>query len=62
MTNELIEKLNKAIDVLKKYEPAEGYALSFSGGRDSCIVKDILKRNSIKFNLMGKKGDEDNCH
>lgn len=49
MTNELIEKLNKAIDVLKKYEPAEGYALSFSGGRDSCVVKDILKRNSIKF-------------
>lgn len=49
MNNELIEKIDKACNFLKAMEPKEGFYLAFSGGKDSCVCKDLLIRAGCKF-------------
>lgn len=38
----------EAIDFIKKHEPPEGYYVAFSGGKDSIVVYDLVKRSGVK--------------
>jgi len=42
-------KEQKAIKVLKKYEPPEGYHLAFSGGKDSIVIYDLAIKSGVKL-------------
>lgn len=48
--NFLKEKIDKAIELLKTFEPEEGYYLAFSGGKDSCAIYHLAKIAKVKFN------------
>jgi phosphoadenosine phosphosulfate reductase len=39
----------EAIEVIKEYEPLEGYYLAFSGGKDSVVIYDLAKRSDVRF-------------
>lgn len=43
------DKVQEAINVLREYEPPEGYYVAFSGGKDSCVILDLVKRSGVKF-------------
>ena len=51
----LPEKIEKAIETLRLYEPAalkysaDGYWLCDSYGKDSCVILDLAKRSGVKF-------------
>ena len=49
MNERLARLFDEAIDTLKQYEPPEGYYLAFSGGKDSIVCYDLLKRSGCKF-------------
>lgn len=38
-----------AIEHIRQYEPTEGYALAFSGGKDSVVVHHLAERAGVKF-------------
>jgi len=47
---DFLEKYEEeAITFIQKNEPLEGYFLGFSGGKDSCVLKDLTKRSGVKF-------------
>jgi phosphoadenosine phosphosulfate reductase len=39
----------KAIEILKEFEPPEGYYLAFSGGKDSCVIKALADMAGVKY-------------
>lgn len=39
MNDKLTEKVRIAIERLKAFEPADGYFLAYSGGKDSIVSK-----------------------
>ena len=41
-------KVNKAIEIIQKYKPPEGYHVAFSGGKDSVVVYDLVKKTRVK--------------
>lgn len=43
------DRLNTAIERIKSFEPKEGYYLAFSGGKDSIVCYQLLKRAGVKF-------------
>ena len=43
------DKVQKAIERLKAFEPPEGYYVAFSGGKDSQCVYHLCKMASVKF-------------
>jgi phosphoadenosine phosphosulfate reductase len=43
------DKVQIAIDRLEQYEPPEGYYLAFSGGKDSCVIKQLAIESGVKF-------------
>ena len=43
------DKVKRAIDILKSFEPKEGYFLAFSGGKDSQCVYHLAKMAGVKF-------------
>jgi phosphoadenosine phosphosulfate reductase len=49
------DRVAEAIAAIKKYEPANGYHVGFSGGKDSQVVWDLVKLAGVKaeavFNL-----------
>lgn len=45
----LEDKVNRAIERLKTFEPPEGYYLAFSGGKDSQCVYHLAKEAGVKF-------------
>jgi phosphoadenosine phosphosulfate reductase len=38
-----------AIDLLRLHEPPDGYYLAFSGGKDSCVIKELAIRAGVRF-------------
>lgn len=44
-----VDKVAIAIQRIKSFEPKEGYYVAFSGGKDSCVVLDLVKRAGVKF-------------
>lgn len=44
-----INKVDIAIKRLQEFEPAEGYYLAFSGGKDSIIIYSLAKMARVKF-------------
>ena len=40
--------MNKSIAVIREYEPPEGYHVAFSGGKDSIVVYDLVKKAKVK--------------
>lgn len=43
------DKVQVAIDRLKMFEPAEGYYLAFSGGKDSIVIKALADMAGVKY-------------
>lgn len=44
-----IDKVDLAIRRIKLHEPPEGYYVAFSGGKDSCVILDLVKLAGVKF-------------
>lgn len=42
-------KVEEAIEFLREYEPARGYYLAFSGGKDSQVCEHLLMRSGCKY-------------
>ena len=42
------DKETEAILAIQKYEPEEGYYVAFSGGKDSIVIYDLVKRSGVK--------------
>jgi phosphoadenosine phosphosulfate reductase len=42
---------SNAIAVLKSHEPDEGYWVAFSGGKDSIVVYDLVKKSGVKHTV-----------
>ena len=47
-----IEKILKAIDRLKAFEPDDGYYLAYSGGKDSDCIKILAQLAGVKFDAV----------
>lgn len=43
------EMEQEAIQFLQENEPEEGYGVGFSGGKDSCVLLEVVKRSGVKF-------------
>ena len=43
------DKVQRAIEVVRSFEPPEGYYLADSGGKDSTAAKAILRMAGVKF-------------
>lgn len=43
------DKIEQSIDILRQFEPPEGYYLAFSGGKDSQCVYHLAKMAGVKF-------------
>jgi len=41
--------IDKSIKFIQENEPEEGYYLGFSGGKDSIVLYDIVKKSKVKF-------------
>ena len=47
----VIDKELVAIERIKQYEPEEGYYVAFSGGKDSIVAYDLVKRAGVKHDV-----------
>lgn len=47
--SELGNKVKKAIERYKVFEPEEGYYLAFSGGKDSVVIKALAEMAGVKY-------------
>jgi phosphoadenosine phosphosulfate reductase len=49
ITGAKIDKVQTAIDRLKSFEPPDGYYLAFSGGKDSCCIKELANMAGVQY-------------
>ena len=45
----VVDKVENAIEVLRTFEPREGYYLAFSGGKDSIVIKALCDLAGVKY-------------
>lgn len=45
------DKVQTAIERIQIHEPPEGYYVAFSGGKDSIVVKDLVQRAGVKYDI-----------
>lgn len=45
----LDDKIKRSIELLRENEPSGGYGLAFSGGKDSCVIKQLAIEAGVKF-------------
>lgn len=45
----MIDLEELAIDRIRNFEPPEGYYLAFSGGKDSSVLYDLVKRANVRY-------------
>ena len=43
------DKVQKAIDRIRAFEPDDGYFVGFSGGKDSVVVKALCELAGVKY-------------
>jgi phosphoadenosine phosphosulfate reductase len=43
------DKVKVAIQRLQSFEPSDGYWLAFSGGKDSCVIKELANMAGVKY-------------
>ena len=43
------DKTELAIEFIQTHEPPEGYFVGFSGGKDSVVLIDLVKRSKVKY-------------
>jgi phosphoadenosine phosphosulfate reductase len=41
----------QSIALIKEYEPPEGYYVAFSGGKDSIVMLDLVKKANVKYDV-----------
>lgn len=46
-----VDKVQIAIERLKEHEPPEGYYVCFSGGKDSTVIYDLVKKSGVKYDV-----------
>ncbi len=44
-------KVDDAIKLLQAFEPPEGYYVAFSGGKDSIVIKDLVIKSGVKYDI-----------
>ena len=42
------ELISETIEFIRKHEPPEGYFVGFSGGKDSIVTLDLVRRSAVK--------------
>lgn len=47
----VVDKVQIAIERLRTFEPADGYYVAFSGGKDSIVVKDLVQRSGVRYDI-----------
>ena len=45
------DMVETAIDRIREFCPPEGYYVAFSGGKDSIVIKDLVKRAGVPYDL-----------
>lgn len=45
------DKIEDAIALLKAIEPPDGYYVAFSGGKDSIVIKDLVIKAGVKYDI-----------
>lgn len=43
------DKVQVAIERFQTFEPSDGYYLAFSGGKDSCVIKQLANMANVKY-------------
>lgn len=43
------DMVKTAIDRIRQFEPPEGYYVAFSGGKDSVVILDLVRRSGVKY-------------
>ncbi len=46
-----VDKVAITLDRIRQFEPPEGYYVAFSGGKDSCVILDLIKRSGVKYDV-----------